>query len=98
MTTKPDPKDHEPQYEKGTYDVRSCFELFATVTKVIENPKAAGFTTGVDAVGPKVWIIRTCVELRFKHYTIEVRLVIRNGATMAEVDDGQYLPNGLAHS
>jgi hypothetical protein len=89
MTTKSDPRDHEPLYEKGTYNVLPCFERFETVTKVIENPKAAGFTTSVDAVGKKVWIMRTCMELRFKGHTIELRLVVRNGATLAEAEDGE---------
>jgi len=91
MTTKSDPRDHEPLYEKGTYNVLPCFERFETVTKVIENPKEAGFVTSIDAVGNKVWIMRTCMELRFKGHTIELRLVVRNEATLAEAGDGQYL-------
>jgi len=89
MTTKSDPRDHEPLYDKGTYDVRSCFERFEIVTKVIENPKEAGFVTAFDAIGNKVWVMRTCMELRFKGHTIELRLVVRNGASLAEAGDGE---------
>jgi len=89
MTTKSDPCDHEPLYDKGTYNVRPCFERFETVTKAIENPKEAGFVTATDATGKRVWIMRTCIELRFKGHTIELRLVVRNGATLAEAGEGE---------
>lgn len=89
MTTKSDPRDHEPLYEKGNYNVLPWFERFETVTKIIEHPKEAGFVTAIDAIGNKVWVVRTCMELRFKGHTIELRLVVRNGATLAEAGDGE---------